>query len=184
MKIKKFLLILGIALLFLIGVIVLIIINSIKHKVLLVNNEVIMNDSMQIVDQIIYEFQDSSVPPQYHRSYQLAFTPEKVVVSIDSYGDILLEKELDFTQDQFNKLLDKLAEYEIKNKEKNEDQGCTGGTGEGIKLYKGVEEIFNGYVYHCGGQDYGNLNGFYELFFSDVKSSVPDLSELVKSTEE
>jgi len=45
--------------------------------------------------KIIYSYGDSSVPPQYHRSYTITVTNEKLHIVVDSYGDILHEKEYD-----------------------------------------------------------------------------------------
>jgi len=42
---------------------------------------------------IEYRFTDASVPPEYHRSYTLMVTKEQTVISIDSYGDLLVRAE-------------------------------------------------------------------------------------------
>jgi len=127
-------------------------------------------DESKIV-KIIYRYKDSSVPPRFHRSYDLTITAKQIEMKEDSYGDILSEESRDFNSDDFNKLLTAFGEMEIANKTLAKNDGCTGGTTEYIKFYDLNDElIFKGYVYHCGGNDYGDLNGNYKEYFKMVKS--------------
>ena len=43
---------------------------------------------------IEYRFTDSSIPPEYHRSYTLRVTKDETSISIDSYGDLLYQAEV------------------------------------------------------------------------------------------
>ena len=38
-------------------------------------------------------FRDSSVPPEYHRSWRLTLDSDEIAVVVDSYGDIVSEGE-------------------------------------------------------------------------------------------
>jgi len=38
-------------------------------------------------DKLFYQFHDSSVPPEYHRNYDISITKNKIIKIIYSYGD-------------------------------------------------------------------------------------------------
>ena len=46
---------------------------------------------------VTYEFHDSSVPPPFHRSFVLTFTRDRARIIVDSYGDILADREAPMT---------------------------------------------------------------------------------------
>jgi len=60
------------------------------------------------------------------------------------------------------------------------DDFCTGGTTEKVSCTDGENEIFSGFVYHCGGKDTGNLCGDITSFASDVKNLIPNLEDLLE----
>ncbi|MCL5991748.1 MAG: hypothetical protein M1419_06560, partial [Bacteroidetes bacterium] len=59
------------------------------------------NKSKEKITKIIYYFYDSSVPPKYHRSYTITITENKLMIVVDSYGDIINEKEFEIDSSQF-----------------------------------------------------------------------------------
>lgn len=140
------------------------------------------NDMVDIgkVKQIVYRFIDASVPPQYHRSYTITVSPDTVNIVVDSYGKILAEKKYTISSSQFNNLLIFFQKNNIRNCKLDEGHGCTGGTGEKIVLHDNKQEVFSGWVYHCGGKDYGNLYGDMSDFAGEVKKLVPDLDKMVE----
>ena len=129
-----------------------------------------------------YRFGDSSVPPQYHRSYTISISISEKTITIDSYGDVLLQRQYDNTLDEFLKFRDAIAEKKISKHEETDALGCTGGKTEHIRLYKGDEIYFDAFVYHCAGDDTGTLNlpeGTSDLF----KNMIPeDINSLIDST--
>lgn len=131
------------------------------------------------VKQIIYRFIDASVPPQYHRSYSITVSADTAHIVVDSYGKVLAEKDYKISSTQFNNLLTSFKSNNIRNCKLNKGDGCTGGTSEKITLHDSKKEVFSGYVYHCGGDDYGNMCGDISAFATEVKKLVPDLGELV-----
>lgn len=129
-----------------------------------------------------YRFGDSSVPPQYHRSYTISISISEKTITIDSYGDVLLQRQYDNTAEEYQKFREAVAEKGISTHEETDALGCTGGKTEYVRLYKGDEVYFDAYVYHCGGEDTGTLTlpeGTSYLF----KSMIPeDINSLIEST--
>jgi hypothetical protein len=132
-----------------------------------------IDQSEDLVKRIVYRFHDASVPPQYHRSYVITITRGMVSIVIDSYGDILADREYGITEDQFENIVESLRKNGITNVELGDNEGCTGGTGETISYSNEARELFSGTVYHCGGIDSGNLGGDIKSFAYDVKKLIP-----------
>ena len=103
---------------------------------------------------------------------------------MDSYGDILAEKEYAITGEQFDDIRNFLETNEIRNCTLDENVDCAGGTSEGISYSDEDTELFSGTVYHCAGVGSGNLCGDVASFADDVKDVVPDFEELMQGTEE
>lgn len=131
-----------------------------------------------------YNFEDSSVPPPYHRSYSITVDSTSVKLLIDSYGDVLLNEIYSIDAGQFLGFVKELKACSIKNKPQNNDsRGCTGGTGDSFSLFFSEKENISGSIYHCGGKDYGNLKGNVDAAKNLFKSIVPNFSTKMASTE-
>ena len=102
------------------------------------------------IQEITYHFGDASLPPEYHRSYTVTVTADRVRIVVDSYGEILTDKGYEITNKQYNDIRDSLKRNKIRNCTLGDDEGCTGGTNERISFSDGENEIFSGSVYHCG----------------------------------
>jgi hypothetical protein len=131
------------------------------------------------IKEITYHFGDASVPPDYHRSYTITVTANRVKIVVDSYGDILADEEYEITAQQFDDIQRSLEKNNIENCTLGEDEGCTGGTSERISYVNDKNETFSGSVYHCGGKDTGNLCGDIGSFADAVKKLVPNVEELL-----
>lgn len=113
-------------------------------------------------DRLEYCFHDSSVPPEYHRSYTISISNEKVTKVVDSYGEIISTEEKKSNQKKFNEIKKLFFSSKIKNCSKKEKKVCTGGTGKSIFCYQEGEKVFSGTLYSCGGDEYGSLCGNME----------------------
>jgi hypothetical protein len=131
------------------------------------------------IQEITYHFKDASVPPEYHRSYTISVTTDKVGIVVDSYGKLLADKRYEITNKQFDGIRNSLERNKIRNCTLADDKGCTGGTIERISFSDKKNEIFSGSVYHCGGKDTGNLCGDITSFADAVKNLVPNLDKLL-----
>lgn len=132
------------------------------------------------IQKIVYQFIDSSVPPEYHRSYTITVNPQKLKIVVDSYGEILAEREYEITKGQFEYILESFFKNQIENENLSDEDGCTGGTTEKLSLLNDEKEIFNGIVYHCGGKDFGNMKGNIKNFTENLVRLIPDFKILLK----
>jgi len=119
----------------------------------------IPKDELSDASKIVYHFKDSSVPPEYHRSYTIEVTKDSSSCVVDSYGDIISSKKNIELPAFLNSLKVTLATNEFERCDKSSHDGCIGGTGESLSIIKNDKIIFNENVYHCGGSNYGKLCG-------------------------
>ena len=136
------------------------------------------NKMGETITKIVYRYDDSSVPPKYHRSYKIEATDNKISIVVDSYGQILAQEEFPIIANQFSELVVYLNEKRLHNTKNTESMGCTGGTGENIVFFASEKVVFKGSVYHCGGKDYGNMAGEIEGFATKIKSFIPKFEKL------
>ena len=125
--------------------------------------------------EIIYSYQDASVPPEDHRSYSIILSNNNYRFVVDSYGEIIKDTTI-FLSNQNKKIKQTLKAFkkcQIKNVKRNQtNNGCSGGNGEGITIIKKGEVYFKGSNYYCGGQTEGNLSGNTKLFLEALKKEI------------
>ena len=75
-------------------------------------------------------FRDSSVPPEYHRSWTLTLDQGQVRLVVDSYGDKIAEESVPMPQETWEEFIASLPEeVDVLDEPEPTDPGCTGGTG-------------------------------------------------------
>lgn len=125
---------------------------------------------------VTYEFQDSSVPPQFHRSYVLTFDRQQARIVVDSYGEVLADQTVAMTAqawDQVWSAVDEIGRLQVLEP----DQGCTGGTGFVVKVDRGGQGIVDLDGYACGGVN-SEVSDQVSQWVSPVRSLFPPMSEL------
>ncbi|TAL69815.1 MAG: hypothetical protein EPN82_04120 [Bacteroidetes bacterium] len=130
--------------------------------------------------KIIYYYYDSSVPPKYHRSYTITITSDSIRIIVDSYGDVINDKEFEIDSNQFELIKKSLVLNRIKKGKKIESKGCTGGTSDKIEYYDNDKCLLSASAYHCGNKDYGDLRGDIKNVAQDIRNLIPNFSELLK----
>lgn len=128
--------------------------------------------------RIVYEFTDSSVPPQYHRSFTIAVNDSNATIVVDSYGEILAERSYQITQEQFATVLKTLTIANMSTVPEGESPDCTGGTTETVSVYRNAERVLRGWIYHCGDENFGTLLGDVDIVAEAVCTLIPDLDQL------
>ena len=131
--------------------------------------------------KIEYRYGDTSVAPDYHRSYTIAITDNSKSITIDSYGEVLLTRQYPNTSADFQAFKEQLNKQGIATHKETDSGGCSGGTTEHIRLYNEDTKFFDAYVYHCSGS-YGTLTlpaGTADLFSAQIPEGV---NALIKST--
>jgi hypothetical protein len=137
----------------------------------------VSSDDWEETTRIEYRYGDSSVAPDYHRSYVVTITDSSKMIAIDSYGDVLLTKQYSNTPSGFQAFKEELSKKGIKKHKEKDSGGCSGGTSESIRLYKGDAMFFDAYVYHCSGES-GTLflpDGTADFILSQIPESVDSL---------
>ncbi len=125
------------------------------------------------VDRIEYRFSDSSTPPQYHRSYSLVATSDRVNCMVDVYGTTLADETYPITSIQFEDLKKKSSGLE-RTAEKIED-GATGTKTHYITLFEGDSSVYSLIWDSLNEVDQSTKN-----FVTDVKNLVPELPSLLE----
>jgi hypothetical protein len=123
--------------------------------------------------KIVYNFHDSSVPPKYHRSYEIIMTPDSVGIVVDSYGDILHEKQYPLSSEEFSSFIAFVNTADVSNCNLAATELCTGGTSEGLEIYTD-KKIVDIYLDHCGGNSFASNCGDIEAVIERIKSYVRD----------
>ena len=127
---------------------------------------------------ITYRYGDSSVPPEYHRSYELTVTIDQVRIVVDSYGDVLADETFELDAAAWNELRDSLND--IVDLEVDEtDEGCTGGTSRSVAVVDASVEIVNKSVYVCGGEG-EEVADAIDDWIQPALASVDDLDALLE----
>ncbi len=133
-------------------------------------------------DTLIYHFGDASVPPKYHRSYTIMVTPAKIYLTIDVYGEVVAEDSLVLTKTAYDSFATAINNLHIKNRKEDVQKGCTGGTTDRLALYTGSSKEVKGFIYYCGGQPYGDLEGDVAAAATLFKALIPDLGKRIDAT--
>lgn len=129
-----------------------------------------------------YKFTDSSMPPQYHRSYVITVKPGWVYLTVDSYGDILLNDTATLSETVYQNFAASIDKLNIKTRKDEPGEGCDGGTTDEFDLYSGTGKQVKGYSAQCAGKRNGNIEGDVEAAIALFKAIVPDFSKKIEST--
>ena len=140
------------------------------------------DNAVETVTEITYSYQDSSLPPEYHRSYTITVTADTAKVVIENYSEILVNEEYAVTEKQFAGVKESLVTNNIRACELGDNIPCPGGSSENVTYSDAEEELFSGTVYNCGGEDSGDMCGDVASFAEAVKSLVPNFEELLEGT--
>lgn len=137
------------------------------------------------VTRITYKYGDSSLPPDYHRSYDIVVDADSVCVTIHSYGTTLLHRSYSNSAGKFTQFLERLQECEIGTMTVIPDRGCTGGTTDFLELGDiDGKTLYSASVYHCDGA-HGTLYVGKGDLQNTMNTAVPESMEnLIESTME
>jgi len=132
------------------------------------------------VKTVKYSYQDSSVPPPYHRSFDITVEPDKAHIQVDSYGDILVDSTFSITTTAFENLIFTINNANLQSGEAKAGQGCTGGTSERLSITSTDKKVYEGRFEHCGGNRIPARLGDYEKVVLEIKKLIPNLNHLLK----
>lgn len=107
---------------------------------------------------VIYQFHDSSVAPEYHRSYTITVWDSSARLEIDSYGDVLLDETIDIDADVWQRTLDAASAFH--GTESIPNDGCAGGTADELTVLDGdKQEVVQVFIDGCAEGEVPYLEG-------------------------
>jgi hypothetical protein len=98
---------------------------------------------------IVYRYGDSSVPPEYHRSYTLEIDRTEVAVEVDSYGEILHSFSEPLPAEVWQELVEGSPDV-LGIEIADDDEGCAGGTSRALRIDDGGETLLDVGFAQCG----------------------------------
>ena len=99
---------------------------------------------------ITYAFQDSSVPPQYHRSFVLTVSSDESRIVVDSYGDVLADERVPTDPEVWRTLASGVGRVSSLTAVQSEP-GCTGGTATVLEVIDGGQVLADLDLDACAG---------------------------------
>jgi hypothetical protein len=131
----------------------------------------------------MYHFYDSSVPPPYHRSYEIDIEDTVIKFTIDSYGDLLYDETFSVPRKQLVDFKTSLKKLNVKKQKPKVDHvGCTGGTSESFFFYHDDEKKYDFQIAQCGGKYYGDMKADLDKVRDLFKSMIPDFAKKLQDT--
>jgi len=126
-------------------------------------------------EEIVYQFTDAPVSPKYQRSFKVTLNKTEAKLSFQIYDKEPTEKTVKTGDAKFEEIMELARKAEIRKDGTKENDGCTGGTSESLKILDAKRtETFSGYVYHCGGTDYGGMTGDIKLIKTKITALFPN----------
>ena len=127
--------------------------------------------------EITYVFGDSSVPPEFHRSYTLTIDATEVHAVVDSYGDVLEDVTVELPAEVWDGLVagvGSIADIDASD----DEEGCSGGTSRSIQITDGGETVVVKEIYVCGDSNEGPAD-VLDAYVQPVLDAIPDWDSLI-----
>lgn len=128
-----------------------------------------------------YDFQDSSVPPQYHRSYVLTVTQTESQIVVDSYGEVLADQTVATSPEVWQRLGDGYPELAGLSLSPQAD-GCTGGTSFALTVTQPTETLVDLSADLCGGSN-EDVDRLVTEWLAPARAQFPPMGELAPEGE-
>jgi hypothetical protein len=121
---------------------------------------------------IEYRYDDASIPPEFHRSYDLSITNKEVHFVVDIYGDIVRDETVPLPAEVWAGLTD--TSDAVFNLEPEETEGdCAGGTARSLAVVDGDNEVLDLDFQVCGGVNDGAATTI-DAYVQPVIDTIPD----------
>jgi hypothetical protein len=139
-------------------------------------------DGIELSDeaQITYHYGDSSVPPEFHRSYTLTIGATEVHAVVDSYGDVLGDVTVDLPAEVWDGLVADAGSVAALDADERdgEGEGCAGGTSRDLEIVDGGATVVARSFPVCGGANEAPAQAL-DAYVQPVLDAIPDWSALV-----
>jgi hypothetical protein len=127
--------------------------------------------------QITYHFGDSSVPPEFHRSYTLTIDAAEVHVVVDSYGDVLEDVTEPVPAEVWDALVDNLGTVTDLDAG-DDDAGCSGGTSRSLVVTDQGDTVTDTAFSVCGGANDAPA-ATLDTYVQPVRDAIPNWTTLI-----
>ncbi|MGH9214448.1 MAG: hypothetical protein ACRD2C_27835 [Acidimicrobiales bacterium] len=127
---------------------------------------------------IEYRYGDSSVPPEFHRTYTLTIQPDEVHVVVDSYGDVLQDTTEPVPAEVWDDLAGNVDDLEQLDVDAGDD-GCDGGTSRSIRVSDQGHTVVDTEFGVCGDAN-DEAADQVDSFVQPVVDSIPDWDRLIE----
>lgn len=129
--------------------------------------------------QVEFRFTDSSVPPEYHRSYTLGVNREETTISVDSYGDLPFEGTVPTTAEVWENLT---ATYpSIAALSSPPEGSCTGDTSSAVEITADGSTLLEVSASSC--EDAARVAAELSDWIAPARALFPSMEELAPSTD-
>lgn len=113
--------------------------------------------------EVKVHFRDSSVPPEYHRSWDLTLDSSSIELVVDSYGDLLAEESARMPAAEWEEFVGGLAdELDDLGEPAEPEAGCAGGTGMMLEVSEAGEADTLLKIDNCNTDDNAAMMGRVE----------------------
>lgn len=103
--------------------------------------------------EVEYRYNDSSVAPEYHRSYTITVRDGEARMVVDSYGDVLHDVTEEVDGETWTELLDEVGAVRVRDPEPSSE--CAGGTSREVLVtdaeHPASDPAVLGHAEVCGG---------------------------------
>ena len=125
---------------------------------------------------ITYQFLDSSVPPRYHRSYELRISSAESRIVVDSYGDVLADDTVRTDPAVWAELGSTLDDVSGLRAEPVQE-GCTGGTVTSVTVVDVDRVLADLVLEECGSVNAANAEAV-QAWISPARDQFPPMDQL------
>ncbi len=130
-------------------------------------------------EMIEFQYTGASIPPPYHRSYEVSVTRQLLRLRIYCYDDLLYEGNLPFDSARFNMLIDTISSLNIHITPLQKSY-ATGGETLSLNLHRKGDTYLSVYSY---GNEYSYFEGTTDanlyLLKQDIEKCIPGFSSLI-----
>lgn len=134
--------------------------------------------------QVTLRYNDSSVPPEYHRSYTITATRTSIRMVVDSYGKVISDHQRPLDAARFDQILSAIQRHGIQRaKQPGSTAGCSGGTSHRLEVTANGKALLAGSISRCGGTVEGDLAGASADSRRSCSSSRNNATRAVLATE-
>ncbi len=128
-----------------------------------------------------YKFTDVSTGPEFSRNIQIDVSKTNVRFQVFEGDKAVIDENRAINKDHYIAFSNNFDNCFLASKSETKNEGCTGGDTDTF-IITNKSKTLEGYVYHCGGTDSGNLKGDVAKAVKHFKEMVPGFDYKLSTT--